>query len=262
MKKLMFAAVAAAGLGLFADGIESANVVGYTTDTIKATKFNMVSVPFEGTDGDGFKINNCLSGVNLVGTDDAATADQIQIWDAATGAYDNWFYYDVGDEYTGWWDVISGASLFEEVYTDGLPSGSAFWYKSAAAAAADGTMQVSGQVCDSADVTIEVLKGKFNMIATPYPVNLKLNDSTQVTWTNATGTDDAATSDQIQIWDAATGAYDNWFYYDVGDEYTGWWDVISGASLFEEVYTTGLPIGKPFWYKAVGSGTFDLTFTK
>jgi hypothetical protein len=129
MKKLMFVAAFAAGFAAFGDGIESANVVGYTTDTIKATKFNMVSVPFEGTDGDGFKINNCLRGVNLVGTDDAATADQIQIWDAATGAYDNWFYYDVGDEYTGWWDVISGASLFEEVYTTGLPIGKPFWYK-------------------------------------------------------------------------------------------------------------------------------------
>jgi hypothetical protein len=152
--------------------------------------------------------------------------------------------------------------LFEDTYPNGLPSGSAFWYKSAAAAAADGTMQVFGQVCNSADVTVEILKGKFNMIASPYPVGLKLNNATQVTWTNATGTDSPFTADQVQIWDADTGAYENWYYYDNGDEYTGWWDAISGMYLFEDTYPDGLAVGKPFWYKAVGSGSFNLTFTK
>ena len=129
MKKLMFAAAVAAGLAAFGNGLESANTVGFTTDTIVAKKFNMVCVPFEGTDGDGFKLNQCLAGVNLVGSDEAAMSDQIQIWDAATGTYDNWFYYDVGDEWTGWWDVITELSLFEDVYPNGLAVGKPFWYK-------------------------------------------------------------------------------------------------------------------------------------
>ena len=129
MKKVMFAAAVAAAGGLMA--IESANVVGYNTDTITAKKFNMVSVPFEGTDGKGFKLNQCLSGVDLTGTASPTTADLIEIWDAATGAYEDWYYYNAGDEYTGWWDVITQTKMFEDVYTTGLPVGKPFWYKAA-----------------------------------------------------------------------------------------------------------------------------------
>ena len=262
MKKLMIAAAVAA-VGLGATALESANIVGYNSDTIVAKKFNMVAIPFESTNGDGFKLNECLKGVNLVGTDEAATSDQIQIWDATLGGYENWFYYDVGDEWTGWWDVGTGNSLFEDVYPTGLPAGTAFWYKSVATATANGTATYSGQVPAAATVDFEILRGKFNMVADAYPVALKLNDSNQVVWTGATGSDEAATSDQIQIWDATLGGYENWFYYDVGDEWTGWWDVGTGNSLFEDVYPAGLAVGKPFWYKAyAGSGSFDVTFKK
>ena len=241
--------------------IESSNTVGYNTDTITAKKFNMLAVPFEGTDGDGFKLNDCFSGVNLTGTDSPFTADQIQIWDAATGVYDNWFFYDVGDEFTGWWDEGTGESLFEDVYPHGLPAGTAFWYKSPSSASANGSSTVSGQVPGAADIEVEILKGKFNMVSFPYPTALKLNDTSAVDWSKATGTDSAYTADQIQIWDPASGTYDNWFYYNVGDEYTGWWDEGTGESLFEDVYANGLAVGKPFWYKAAGStGTFDVKF--
>ncbi len=261
MKKIMFAAVAAAAITGFS--IESANTVGYSTDTITATKFNMVSVPFESTDGDGFKLNHCLSGVNLTGTDSPATADQIKIWDATTGSYENWYYYNVGDAYTGWWDAMTQMKMFEEVYPDGLPAGTAFWYKSAAGATQNGTVTLSGQVPTVASVDFEILKGKSNMVAFPYPEAFKLNDSTKVSWANAHGTDSPATADQIKIWDAATGSYENWYYYNVGDAYTGWWDAMTQMKMFEEVYPNGLSIGKPFWYKAAaGSGSFDITFTK
>ena len=261
MKKLMFGmAVAAAGLAF---GLESANVVGYNSDTITKTKFNMVCVPFEGTDGDGYKLNHCISGANLVGTGDPATADQIQFWNATLGGYENWYYYDNNDEYTGWWDENTGLTLFETAYPNGLPAGTAFWYKSAAGAAANGTLTVSGQVYDGADADVEILKGKFNMVANPYPKALKLNDSTAVSWAYATGTGDPTTADQVQIWNATLGGYENWYYYNVGDEYTGWWDENTGLTLFETAYPNGLPVGKPFWYKAAGStGTFDITFLK
>ena len=261
MKKVMFAAAVAAAGGLMA--IESANVVGYNTDTITAKKFNMVSVPFEGTDGKGFKLNQCLSGVDLTGTDSPTTADLIQIWDAASGTYEDWYYYEAGDEWTGWWDAMTATKMFEDQYSNGLPAGTAFWYKSAAAAAKNGSVVVAGQVPTAASVDFEVLKGKFNMIAYPYPVAFKLNDSNQVSWANAHGTDSPTTSDLIQIWDAASGTYEDWYYYEAGDEWTGWWDAMTATKLFEDVYSTGIPIGKPFWYKAAaGTGTFDITFTK
>lgn len=263
MKKLMIATAAvAAAFGLKAE-IASANIVGYNTDTITATKFNMVSVPFEGTDGKGFKINECLSGVNLVGAASAAAADLIQIWDAATGAYEDWYYYDVGDEYTGWWDAITGLKLFEDVYPNGLPAGSAFWYKSAANASANGSVTISGQVPEAEVVDFEIIKGKFNMVAYPWPMGFKLNDASAASWAGATGAASAAAADLIQIWDAATGAYEDWYYYNVGDEYTGWWDAITGLKLFEDVYPNGLAAGKPFWYKAAaGTGSFEINFTK
>ena len=135
MKKLMFAAAVVAGMGAFA--LESANIVGYNTDTITATKFNMVSVPFEGTDGEGFKINECLSGVNLVGAPTFVGADLIQIWDASMGVYENWFYYFNNDEWTGWWDELTGETIFEDKYPNGLPVGKPFWYKAVGSGAFD-----------------------------------------------------------------------------------------------------------------------------
>ena len=262
MKKLMFAAAVAVGFAVFGDGLESSNTVGYNTDTITATKFNMVSVPFESTDGDGFKLNQCLAGVNLVGTANPATADQIQFWNAAAGTYENWYYYEAGDEYTGWWDEATAMKMFEDQYPEGLPAGTAFWYKSAASAS-NGSVILSGQVPVAASVDVEILKGKFNMVANPYPVAFKLNDALQVSWANAHGTSDPATADQIQIWNAAAGTYENWYYYEAGDEYTGWWDEATAMKMFEDVYPNGLPAGKPFWYKAAaGTGTFDITFTK
>ena len=261
MKEIMCGLAAMAAIGAFA--VESANTVGYNSDTIMATKFNMVSVPFESTNGDGFKINECLSGVNLTGTASATTSDLIQIWDAATGAYENWYYYFANDEYTGWWDEATAMKMFEDQYPNGLPAGTAFWYKSAAGAAQTGTATLSGQVPDAASVDLEILKGKFNMVAYPYPVAFKLNDTTKVSWANATGTASSTTSDLIQIWDAATGSYENWYYYFANDEYTGWWDEATAMKMFEDVYPNGLAVGKPFWYKAAGTtGTFDITFTK
>ena len=262
MKKLMIATAAvAAAFGLKAE-IASANIVGFNTDTITATKFNMVSVPFEGTDGQGFKLNECISGENLVGTASSSTADRIQIWDAATGAYENWYFYDNNDEYTGWWDEGTGLILFEDSYPNGLPAGSAFWYKSAAGASANGSVTVSGQVPEAEAVDVEILKGKFNMVAYPWPMGFKLNDAKAVSWANATGSASSADADKIQIWDAATGAYENWYYYFNNDEYTGWWDEGTGLILFEDTYPNGLAAGKPFWYKAVGTGTFEINFTK
>ena len=261
MKKIMCGLAAIAAIGAFA--VESANTVGYNTDTITATKFNMVCVPFEGTDGDGFKLNQCLAGVNLVGAAVPTGADKIQIWDAATGAYDNWFYYFNNDEWTGWWDEGTQNLLFEDVYPNGLPAGTAFWYKSDANAANNGSVTLSGQVPAATTVDFEVLRGKFNMVADAYPVALKLNDSNQVVWTGATGAAVPTGADLIQIWDATTGAYENWFYYFNNDEWTGWWDEGTQNLLFEDVYPNGLPVGKPFWYKAAGaSGSFDITFKK
>ena len=115
MKEIMCGLAAMAAIGAFA--VESANTVGYNSDTIMATKFNMVSVPFESTNGDGFKINECLSGVNLTGTASATTSDLIQIWDAATGAYENWYYYFANDEYTGWWDEAIPSSAAQSSRT-------------------------------------------------------------------------------------------------------------------------------------------------
>ena len=263
MKKVMFGLACAAAVAAVAD-IESSNVVGYSTDTITKQTFNMVAVPFESTDGDGFKLDYCLSGANLTGSTDFATADQVQIWDAATGTYDNWYYYvdEKDHSYDGWWDVITQMKMFEDSYPNGLPAGSSFWYKSADGAASNGTVQFSGQVPAAADITTEILKGTFNMIASPYPTALKLNDTAAVDWSKATGTTDFATADQIQIWDATTGTYDNWFYYvdEKDHSYDGWWDVITQMKMFEDSYPNGLAVGKPFWYKAIGSGTFDVKF--
>ena len=52
--------IAAASLSTFATGIESANIVGYTTSTLEAGKYNLISLPFAGVDGGNQKLSEAM----------------------------------------------------------------------------------------------------------------------------------------------------------------------------------------------------------
>ena len=94
MKKLMFVAALAATAALWADGLESANTVGYQTTTVKANDMTMIGIQFTDTGStDGISINSIKG--NFTAGLTSGEADNLYVWDAVNG-YTVYFYYVVG----------------------------------------------------------------------------------------------------------------------------------------------------------------------
>ena len=240
-----------------------ANYVGYITENITKAKFNMIGFNFTSVDGkSGVQLKD-MTGTGIHGAEMTGDADQIRIWDPATGTYENWYYYvDDSHEWDGWYDLLTQSKLFEDVHPEGLANGMAAWYLSATGSQG-GTASIAGAVDTANSVTLTLTKGKFNMIGNPFPVGLQLNNADQVTWENAKGAEMTGDADQIRIWDSATGTYENWYYYvDDSHEWDGWYDLLTQSKLFEDVHPNGLAAGVPCWYLSAATvgGTFDVTF--
>ena len=96
MKKVMFGLAAAAAIVAFGDGIESANIVGYTTSNPAAGKKSMLGIPFVNVSGGAFDIQSiqCKDGTSN------PPGGYFRIW---------------------WWDQTAGyqyASYKDDVYAD------------------------------------------------------------------------------------------------------------------------------------------------
>ena len=133
MKKVMFGLAAAAAIAAF--GIESANVVGYTSKDVTAGKYYLIGTQFDatGTTSAGLVDMNDL--IKLSETlapglydDDFATAPQIQVQKPA-GGYNIYYYISDGTDdednelgVNAWCDLdgyeLSGAQI---------DAGAAFW---------------------------------------------------------------------------------------------------------------------------------------
>ena len=124
MKKLMIAMGAAALLGaVHAEntGIVSSDIVGYSTDSLTATKFNMNAVVFNKIDGSDVDLNEDLSFANAKGGMDTSDSDTIQVWDATSSSYTTYAL----DELEGIWYDYDG--VIEEPT---IPAGTPYWYRS------------------------------------------------------------------------------------------------------------------------------------
>ena len=153
--------------------------------------------------------------------------------------------------------------MFKDVHPEGLANGSSVWFLSSTESSGGGA-SIAGAVDAAKTVTLTLTKGKFNLFGNPYPVGLQLNNVDQVNWENAFGSEDPEAADQIQIWDAASGTYEKWYYYVCESDHSedGWWDYLTQTQMFQDVHPTGLNAGVPVWYlsKATDKGTFDVTF--
>ena len=242
--------------------VESVNIVGYETKALVAGKFNMLGGNFNSVGKAGYSLNSDFKGANLTAGAGLATSDTILIHDAVTGGYTTYYLYEGDGTYpAGWYNAISD-ELFETDYPDGLPAGTPFWYVAkSTTVSASGTF--SGDVPLGASYTKALVRSKFNMVMSPYPVALNLNDAAQVALTGATAGAGLATSDTILVHDAVTGGYTTYYLYEGDGTYpAGWYNAISDE-LFETDYPDGLPAGTPFWYVAqAGTGDFNITFLK
>ena len=125
-----------------ADGISSANTVGYSGTTINAGQWYMVGVQFadvgsalETADFNSFLSTTCTPGVIGDGSDPTwGNAPMIQVLDAEGTGYAYYYYVSDGDDgtmrfdLTGWVDDLGNILTGTQV-----PVGQAFWIKSTTA---------------------------------------------------------------------------------------------------------------------------------
>ena len=143
MKKLMMAAALAAFCGAVqADGITSANTVGYSGATINADQWYMVGVQFadvagteETVDLNTLLSTTCTPGEIGDGEDNTwGNAPMIQVLNAAGTGYAFYYYISDADDGTDAWDKTGWADDQGHLTTGTqVPVGSAFWIKSATA---------------------------------------------------------------------------------------------------------------------------------
>ena len=163
----------------------------------------------------------------FLGTGDAATcpfhadtnsgtADNIQIFDAATQSYSLYYLF-----YT---TKTSSAMLARKyrwnegsaVTTKRIHNGDAMWFRSRSDK--DVQMTVSGEV-ELAAVSNITIRAGWNMIGSFFPDGWKVNDDatgyTQEFWENSGAHADtnSGTADNIQIFDAATQSYSLYYLF-------------------------------------------------
>ena len=246
MKKLAFCAAAAVACGSLL-AVESANIVGYNTDTLVKGKFNLISLPFAGVSGGAQTLASAMSG-SWNGGETSNDGDQLKVWDPATASYKVYYYYeDSTHQWDGWYDN-SGSYYFDDCPENagGLEAGWTAWYLSRGSE--NPTVTMSGAIAPEDDVSFTVYGGGFTMIANPFPVAFQPNTATQVDWGAIHAGETSNDGDQIKLWTAATGSYSVYYYYaDSTHQWDGWYDN-SGSYYFEDVVPEGIAAGQPFWY--------------
>ena len=203
MKKLIFAAAIAAGMGAFA--LESANVVGYTTRDIN-NKFVISAGQFDSVGGSEFSIQNvgvtAPATVNAWLTYDedadefyenvpgwAQKAPQIQIPNADGTGYTIVYYVADGrvveDDSNGGAGWVSGDGYLSDAV---IPAGMGVWtrgYRDNENTVENTTLKYAGEVNGDDSQNISV-SDKFQLRAIPYPKAFALNGVGVADWTTLT----------------------------------------------------------------------------
>ena len=129
MKKLVTLACAlVAGIAL-AEGVESANIVGYTEVTLTA-KNTILGVNYTAVDGSNIALQDAIPYVAGMTKGDAGTADQIQIQTAA-GGYDIYYMSNGKNAKGGTVDGLEGKwakGTSTTPTTDSIPAGKGAWF--------------------------------------------------------------------------------------------------------------------------------------
>ncbi len=210
MKKLIaLAAVATCGAAL---AVESANIVGYSSNNHADSQYISVGMGFAGVGDDGvFTLNQ------LKPTAWDSSSDILQVLSSVNaGTIATYVYYgawEVGEELAGWYD--------DEVNPVGdteFPIGTAFLGNFAAK---DVKLQQSGQVLEGA-TTLDFTGKQYVMFSNILPKAITLGDIAA-----ANGCWDSS-SDILQVLSAENaGTIATYIYYgawEVGDELAGWYD--------------------------------------
>ena len=268
MKKLMMAAALAAFCGAVqADGITSANTVGYSGATINAGQWYLVGVQFadvaskaETADFNSLVSTTCTPGAYGDGSDfTMGNAPMIQVLKANGTGYD--FYYYISDADDGNGNYTATEWVDDQGYNLSAAAAQAlskgFWFKSHTA----GTLNCAGQVSALSSFERNVPGGQFEIVANPYPVALNLNAPTTSGFTPGAYGDGSdftmGNAPMIQVLKANGTGYD--FYYYINDADDGNGNYTATEWVDDQGYNltgTQVGVGAAFWIKSITAGKF------
>ncbi len=238
-----------------ADGIESANTVGYSTQAVQGDKLYCIGLQFNDVgETDLASIANlATSGITPGQYDTMATdAPCIMIYDGV--GYDYYYYisdaYDAnGDEVTAWADAGG------DVVAEQKAIGTGCWLRIPAGKASAGTVTASGEVSAADTSTINIANG-LTLACNPFPVALNMAKVT--TSGLVAGAYDTMATDApcIMVYDGV--GYDYYYYisdaYDAnGDEVTAWADA-GGDAVTADIAA----VGEAFWVRSGSAGTLTI----
>ena len=252
-----------------ADGITSANTVGYSGQEVKAGQFYMIGAQFADVQAatdvanfNNFFATTCAPGEYGDGSDTTmAGAPQIQLLNADGLSYTKFFYisdaYEAGDKPVdgNCWSDDNGYIITPENVV-ALSKG--FWFKSMT----DGSISCAGQVSATSEIENSPTANQFNIVANPFPTALALNEAKTTNFKPGEygdGSDTTmANAPQIQLLNADGLSYTKFFYisdaYDAGDK------PVDGNCWSDDngyiVTGTQIPVGQAFWVKSASAGTF------
>jgi hypothetical protein len=132
-----------AGLAM-AEGVNSANTVGYTTANVPQDTFYMLGLQYEKVGGGAMSVQEVKGTFNGVNYDDNGaflqTAPKLQVW--TPSGYDLYYYlndaWSAGDVYSAGWSDSWGV-----LATGSFPVGYGFWFKPTTAVTASFTSPLS-----------------------------------------------------------------------------------------------------------------------
>ena len=237
--------------------VVSSNIVGYDKITINEG-FNMIGAQF-------LKVGGSDLDLSTVGTLDS----QMPGFDS-DGNYDTELrvWNGRGYEYYGWsgtsgTDVLEDSTLdnkwlngdLEEPEDETVSASGGFWIK----AGTSGTITISGEVPSASSIEVPLIAG-FNLVANPFPADVKLSEFGQMDSSYPGFDSDGNFAAELRTWNGR------------GYEYYGWsgtsgTDVLEDSSLdnkwlngdLEEEDDTKVLLGHAVWIKTEAAG--KITFT-
>ena len=269
MKKLMIAATAAFCATVSFAELASANVVGYSTQDVKADQFYMVAVQFADVQAatdvanfNNFFATTCAPGSYGDGSDGTmANAPQIQVLNPDGLGYTK--YYFINDAYDSSDNPVDGNCWADDAgyivnASDVIALSKGFWFK----AMTEGKITASGQVSATATIANSPTANQFNIVGNPYPVALGLNSAETTGFTPGEygdGSDGSMNNaPQIQVLNADGLGYTKFYY--IGDAYDSTDNPVDGNCWADDAgyIVTGaqVPVGQAFWVKSATAGTF------
>ena len=178
--------------------VESANVVGYSTVSLKARTQDIMGAPFVSVGSKAFSVQN----LTIDNPTDAA--DWVKVYNPATGKYDMVTYFDeIYESLEAEEPMGSGFGDEDGTIVDMvIDPGQGFWMKTDKAT----TVTIPGEVLSASENSTTLKARSQDMVAGIFPVVLNIQDITLSAPTDA--------ADWIKVYNPTTGKYEMVTYFD------------------------------------------------